>query len=165
MQDFTKELQLDTTSIEAIKATLDELTSKRDRLDEQISAFQAVLLYYEEHPFGQEAVELTGASLRDEMEHILQLENEPMHFKQIHRRLQDRGISVPGNDPARNVGAHLSGDQRFEPLGRGMWGLSAWTKKNSPGRQHHPAPIDAEPDDIVTHVHSSDDEDLDEVPF
>ena len=50
-----------------------------------------------------------------------------MHFRNdIYTELERHGINVAGSDPMRNMGAYLSADERFESLGKGMWGLTKW---------------------------------------
>src|SRR5260221_270349 len=51
---------------------------------------------------------------------------QPLHYRQIYKKLQARGIQVPGQDPLKNVGAHLSNDQRFVSDGKGNWRLASW---------------------------------------
>jgi hypothetical protein len=38
--------------------------------------------------------------------------------------LRERGLTVRGSDPRRNLAAHLSADARFKSLGNGLWDLS-----------------------------------------
>ncbi len=68
--------------------------------------------------------------IRNTMLEILQEAGKPIHYGEIFDNLVSRGISVPGKDPRRNVGAHLSIDDRFEKQGGGMWGLKSWGQTN-----------------------------------
>ncbi|MGB3330965.1 MAG: HTH domain-containing protein [Thermomicrobiales bacterium] len=54
---------------------------------------------------------------------VLEEAGEPLHYGIIHDRILARGIEIPGKDTKRNVNAHLSNDQRFERLGKGIWRL------------------------------------------
>ncbi len=63
-------------------------------------------------------------SMRDAMAEILRQEG-PLHRREVHDRLVEMGVSVGGRDPVNNVGAHLSTDDRFRNVGRGMWDLSS----------------------------------------
>ncbi len=70
-------------------------------------------------------------ALRNEMVEILRDEGKSLHYSEIFDRLTARGIAVSGKDPKRNVGAHLSNDDRFESLGNGEWGLASWRQRPS----------------------------------
>ena len=63
-------------------------------------------------------------SMRAAMTEILRREG-PLHRREIHDRLVEMGVHVGGRDPVNNVGAHLSTDERFRNVGRGMWDLAS----------------------------------------
>ena len=65
-----------------------------------------------------------GNIMGDAIVRILQESDQPMHYKQIHQELQRRHVTVAGQNPAKNVGAHLSLDKCFVSQGVGLWGLA-----------------------------------------
>ena len=74
-----------------------------------------------------DAVLTKGQKLENEIASVLEDASKPLHYKKIHAELIGRGIRVPGEDPVRNVGAHLSRDKsRFVSLGKGIWALKEW---------------------------------------
>lgn len=111
--------------IKKLQETLDRLRVERAVIDEQIAHFEGVLAYYEGNPEQVETRAVPPKSLRNAMWEILKEEGSPLHFKEIYERLKARGIQVAGKEPDRNVGAHLSADERFKSLGQGMWGLAS----------------------------------------
>ncbi len=48
----------------------------------------------------------------------------PLHRKEIFRRVVETGASIPGEDPLKNLGAHMSLDERLVPAGHGVWELA-----------------------------------------
>ena len=46
-----------------------------------------------------------------------------IHYQELLRELVERGVLVPGKDPAANLITHLSRDVRFVRTGRGTYGL------------------------------------------
>jgi hypothetical protein len=58
---------------------------------------------------------------------VLFSSGQPMHYREIARRLSEQGVYVPGQDPAANLLAQMSRDARFSrATGRGTYGLSEW---------------------------------------
>ena len=55
---------------------------------------------------------------------VLQENGKPLHRQVIYDRLKDLDISVNGRDPVANLGAILSRNGEFEPVGDGLWKLS-----------------------------------------
>lgn len=123
-------------------ATLRELRAVLERTEADIAALEQ----YAEHLRGvlkfappteaqdqgrQERASATFkmTPVREEAERILREAGEPLHYREIHRRLVERGIEVRGKDPARTVGAQLSADdERFYSIGAntGKWALVEW---------------------------------------
>ena len=65
----------------------------------------------------------TDNDLRNAIADILASDG-PLHRREIHDRLLEMGVRIGGRDSVNNVGAHLSIDQRFRNVGRGMWDLT-----------------------------------------
>lgn len=64
--------------------------------------------------------------MRNEIVDILKTTGGPRHYTDIYRQLLDRGFDVTGKDPKKNVGTHLSNDDRFASLVEGRWALKSW---------------------------------------
>jgi hypothetical protein len=65
-----------------------------------------------------------SAFVQDMIE-VLRANNATMHYKDIYDALVQKGVHVGGQDPIRNVSAHISLNKEFfQPYGSGMWGLS-----------------------------------------
>jgi len=59
---------------------------------------------------------------------VLKTGGTPLHYRILSERLSDGGVYVPGKDPAANLLAHMSRDQRFgRGPGRGVYGLAEWS--------------------------------------
>lgn len=110
------------STIKDIKEALETLGVQKADIDERVSGLQAALRHFESLPLevsvGQRSADITNAIFE-----ILE-QDHPLHRGVIHARLQLRGIQVAGQDPVNNTGAHMSGDDRFKSLGKGMWDLA-----------------------------------------
>lgn len=100
----------------------DEIDDERDEIDDEIESFRRVIAYYEEHGEGAARSE-SAQAVRDAIEVILEQAGQPLHFRMIYRKLAEQGIHLPGLNPEKNVGSHLSADHRFVPMGKGYWAL------------------------------------------
>lgn len=68
----------------------------------------------------------------------LKADGKPLHYRSLSLRLSEAGVYVPGKDPAANLLAHMSRDQRFgRASGRGVYGLVEWPaiKTSAQGRR------------------------------
>lgn len=124
------------STINALKDAIQEVEDRKRRIDADHRALVATLRYFERQEQGQQELqpspqyESDGNSsasqspneLRDAMYDILSTEG-PLHRSFIHQRLREKGVRIPGRDPISNISAHLSNDDRFRSVGRGMWGL------------------------------------------
>ena len=123
------------STINALKDAIQEMEERKRQIDADHRALVATLRYFERQEQGPQVLQPSSRSedghysssqssneLRDAMYDILSVEG-PLHRMEIHRRLTEKGVHVPGRDPINNVGAHLSFDDRFENVGRGVWGL------------------------------------------
>ncbi len=123
-------LSLLSARLEAVEAQIADLTAQAD-------AYRRVIADLERAEAEQRASGARAGSektLAGLMESILLEHGRPLHYRELHRRLGALGVDVPGQDPVKNVGAHLSGDGRFERFERGIWGLRAWRKLGPPAR-------------------------------
>lgn len=73
--------------------------------------------------FGESII--SGKEARYHIVKILKDHSDGMHYREIYRRLEDRGYRMKGRDPAINLIAHMSNDKenRFESLSKGVWRL------------------------------------------
>lgn len=99
------------------------------------------------------------SNLGDAIYQILRAER-PLHRQEVHRRLEEMGMRIPGQSPINNVGAHLSLDPRFTSVGRGVWDLADPPQDDEPSR---PEPFDFDDEtDQQGHVLEDDDDQADE---
>ncbi|GEM_PF-6708415 len=107
--------------------------------------FRKTIMFYESAMSGVEAADTTsggvqmlpaarkgGSKLPDAIYAVLRDAGMPLHFKVITQRLLTQGVTIPGKDQSKNVGAHMSTDDRFKNVDRGMWALAEQTKAASP---------------------------------
>ena len=80
------------------------------------------------------------SNLGDAIHEVLTAER-PLHRRQVYERLVEMGMTIPGQDPVNNVGAHLSLDPRFMSVGGGVWDLADPPERDESGR---PEPVDFE---------------------
>lgn len=115
-------------TITDIRNAVKTLEADRDRIDLQLEHLRGALAYFESHATSKDSGSEPppAKAMRNEMVRILSDEGTPLHYKEIYRRLLARGTHVRGDRPENNVGAHLSTDERFQTLGKGMWGLKSW---------------------------------------
>ena len=68
----------------------------------------------------------TFVNLREEVFNLLSEVRQPLHYRRIAEQLALRGVDIPGQDPAKNLVAHIHDDTRFKRPKRGFYGLSEW---------------------------------------
>ena len=126
--------------LDELEAEFAPVKARYDDLTERITYYRGAINDFAEYGNFEGGQQLTTKDLRDQMVKVLEDAGIPLHYKFIYERLNQAGIKVPGEDPVRNTGAHLSGDDRFESLRQGIWGLSAWN--------HNKAPASRDADDL-----------------
>ena len=113
------------STIDVLKELIRRLEAEKLEIERQRDGLVTALRYLESS--GETLApprQRTEKGMRDAMAEIL-AEEGPMGRREIHDRLVRRGVYVGGNDPVNNVGAHLSIDDRFKNVGRGMWDLES----------------------------------------
>lgn len=60
-------------------------------------------------------------SLRDKALEIISGRSDPTPTRVLLQEIEAHGLSVPGDNPANNLSAHLSRDERFLSMGRAGW--------------------------------------------
>ena len=118
------------TDVRRLKHTLERVENERDRLDKLAEHFRVVIAYYEEEFIDQPPPLTPAQEMDNAMERIFESARSYMHPKIVLDRLTELGITVPGENPINNTRSHLSLDDRFEPVGNGLWGLSKWDGTN-----------------------------------
>lgn len=123
---FLRELR---TEVEQVERSREQLQRALRAMDKRRDLLMELLAHYETESVGTPAEETRAADMpaklvRNAAVEVLR-DSGPLHYKMILVRLEERGISVNGKDPARNLNAHLSNDERFVSLGEGRWTLTA----------------------------------------
>lgn len=60
---------------------------------------------------------------------VLEEHGKPMHYHQLAREIQLRGVAIGGQTPANTMLAHLTRDDRFYRPARGTYALRTWDPK------------------------------------
>lgn len=120
------------TTLRDLKVALEEVEHDRlavvDRLaqlDELANHLRGSIAHFAAMADEQES-QPPAKTIRNGMFVILKEVGIPLHYSELLRRLEERGVAVNGKDPLRLVGAHLSNDERFKGIGGGIWGLHSW---------------------------------------
>lgn len=112
-----------------IKQQVDDLTSELAAAQFKLDSLTCVLEMLEGKS-GTDGDDVQPKQIRNELVEILADLKHPVHYGELLGRLKDRGLSVGGKDPLRNIAAHLSNDERFRSSGNGLWGLASWTAQD-----------------------------------
>lgn len=110
-----------------IERLLKSAMEERDRLAIVVTGLEYALEYSIEQDGKVEREFSPAGSMRNAMYDKLAEAGEPLHYRELYRRLTADGVQISGSDPIRNLGAHLSNDERFKRQGEGKWGLAAWS--------------------------------------
>ena len=51
---------------------------------------------------------------------------KPIYYRELAMKMKDKGIAIPGTDPAANLLAHVNRDERFDRTARGTYALKEW---------------------------------------
>jgi len=75
---------------------------------------------------------VAGASLTDAAFNLFEELQQPMHYRDIATKLQERNVYVPGKDPAATLLTRMTRDNRFKRTKkRGVYILSTWRASNA----------------------------------
>jgi len=69
-----------------------------------------------------------GSRLAEAAYDVLMTTKQPMHYRELTRAMQDRGVPIGGRDPSNNVIASMSRDPRFYRPRRGTYFLRELAK-------------------------------------
>lgn len=125
------------------------LTLEREATDRRLTAIRVILSAYADASIDADSIRAEPKSLRNELVAILQETGHPLHYKELYERLLERGITVNGKDPAKNVGAQLSNDMRFQKVGGGRWVLASQTRHRSVNVSSEPYLNQAQPTSVA----------------
>lgn len=68
-----------------------------------------------------------GQALAGEAVHVLAAAGEGLHYREVARRLRERGVAIQGEDPEATLLTSMSRDPRIGRIGRGIYGLTEAT--------------------------------------
>lgn len=118
------------STVKAIRFELEKVERRIKELTQEAEYLRGALAHFEQIGDSDE-VNQPAKAVRNAIYEILDTEGSPLHYSEIYRRLQDRGVVVNGKNPATNTIAHMSGDDRFANVQRGTWGLRKWSLQKS----------------------------------
>ena len=127
--DFLKTVQREREEIaaelERVVGQLEPLVGRRRELEERARALDAVMASYGQQNWSDGARREEGRvsrkdSFMDVAWEILQTWGS-LHYEALLARVTERGVEVPGRNPAANLVAHMSRDKRFKRVGRGTY--------------------------------------------
>ena len=118
--------------IDTLKTAIQEVEARKRQIDADHQSLLSALHYFERQEQEPQILRPTQSAdsspsssneLRNAMYEILSTEG-PLHRSFIHERLRQKGVHIPGRDPINNISAHLSNDDRFKSVDRGVWDLA-----------------------------------------
>ena len=119
---------------------LDNLRKKRIEIDRDIAELEKFLGVYHEqttaHAEGTYTAEITAAICD-----VLSNAGTLLHRNEILTTLEEREFFVSGKDKLGALSAYLSRDERFTPVGKGKWGLTADINKSTDSEWSEPAQL------------------------
>jgi len=51
---------------------------------------------------------------------------KPIYYRELAMKMKEKGIAIPGTDPAANLLAYMNRDERFHRIARGTYALREW---------------------------------------
>jgi hypothetical protein len=114
-------------------ANIEKLQNKRRSLEEALQHVMALLKFegYVSETGQSDNIPKTNdaeqLSLTDAAYKLLMELHEPLHYKEITLKLQEKDIHIPGKDSAATLLSRISRDGRFKRTKkRGVYALSTW---------------------------------------
>jgi hypothetical protein len=129
----TEEEEIRTRMGEQLRA----VAEKRIALEARLRHLQALLalegkLQHSEAMAMFSSPGVVGARpLADEAYEFLSESAHEWHYQDLATALANRGVNIPGRDPAKNLVAHIHRDPRFVRPKRGTYGLIEWYPKGT----------------------------------
>jgi len=139
--------ELDTTASfvqQEYSAKLQELQTKRKPLEEVLYHIEALLRFEGYNVNSRQLAngDGNGADLPPETSitnaafSLLEELHQPLHYKEIADKLQERNVYIPGKNPAATLLSRISRDSRFKrAMKRGVYALSTWRMPSTKRRR------------------------------
>lgn len=123
--------------IEELRLRLGQVTSQIATKEGQLRNLEE-LLALEEQPKESDqstrSASVAGGRIPDLAIEILRAAGEPIHYREIARRLRETGVHIPGQDPAANLLTQIARDDRYgRTARRGVYGLTEWPSLRAAG--------------------------------
>jgi hypothetical protein len=120
-------------------AKLGELQVRKKPLEEALDHIEALLQFEgycvnasqpNDNATGGAGV-VAETSIVDATFGLLEELHQPLHYKDMAVKLQERNVYIPGKDPAATLLSRINRDNRFKRAAkRGVYGLSTWRMRN-----------------------------------
>lgn len=119
---------------------LEQLLAQKKPLEDALYHVEALLRFEGQPPkktlgIGQGIVSPTAiarTSVTDAVSSLLEELHQPMHYKDIAAKLQERNTYIPGKKPEATLLSRMSRDNRFKRTKkRGMYALSTWRVRSA----------------------------------
>lgn len=138
-----EEIDAEISEIELeFETKIEGVRGKRKHWEKVLSHIEGLLMLEHSETIGEGEGTSTSGSAEDtsdplEAVHkILTDLGKPIHYKELARQLANRGIFLPGKDPAASLLTRLSRDQKFKRSpDRGVYGLASWRMRSSKKRK------------------------------
>lgn len=125
---------------EEYRARRDDLQARKKPLEEALFHIEALLRIGGQETTAEStssdeqsvALEARNLSVTEAAFAILQKKHHPLHYREITKMLQDKGIHIPGKNPAATLLSRMSRDKRFRRGNkRGVYILKGWRATSS----------------------------------
>jgi len=125
---------------EEYRARRDDLQARKKPLEEALFHIEALLRIGGQETTAEStssdeqsvALEVRNLSVTEAAFAILQKKHQPLHYREITKMLQDKGIHIPGKNPAATLLSRMSRDKRFRRGNkRGVYILKGWRATSS----------------------------------
>ena len=118
--------------IEAMREDLDSLQARVAAKEAQLRHLDELLVI--ENQGRHASISTHTGSFLDKAIAIVGDSAHGVHYREILAALNTEGVHVPGKDPAANLIAHMSRDDRFVRTGRGTYGLDGTHSRVARGK-------------------------------
>lgn len=118
---------------------LDELQSQKKPLEEALQHIDALLRFEGNNVnYGKAGVRAsirvqanTNSTPTDAAFDLFTELHQPLHYKELTAKLQEKNVFIPGKDPAATLLSRINRDSRFKRTKkRGVYALSSWRMRD-----------------------------------
>ena len=129
---------------EEFSRKIEAFHSKRKPSEEALHHIEALLklegfaLNNNQGKVGENKIDnITGtAKITDAAYDFLSEVHKPLHYTEIFNKLQERGLYIPGKNPAATLLSRMSRDNRFKrAIKRGTYALSTWRIRSTKSKR------------------------------